>query len=90
MQVGVRLCLVGASQDIAFGIGGLVGTAAVYLSRSFIESTGAAYSVVFALEAILFAFAALMSLRMSRSVKSDHPARSACSGSRLAADSTVS
>ncbi len=87
---GVRMGLWGAAQAIAFGIGGLIGTAAVDLSRSFIESTGAAYSVVFALEAILFALAALMSLRMSRSVKSDHSAGAACAGSRLAADSTVS
>ncbi len=55
---GVRMGIWGAAQAVAFGLGGLFGTAASDLSRALIGSTGAAYALVFALEAGLFVLAA--------------------------------
>jgi len=53
---GVRIGLWGAAQAIAFGFGGLVGTAASDLARWLIDDTGLAYASVFALQAGLFLF----------------------------------
>jgi BCD family chlorophyll transporter-like MFS transporter len=61
---GVRMGLWGAAQALAFGIGGLVGTAASDLSRMLIGSTGTAYAAVFALEALMFCVAALLASRI--------------------------
>ena len=61
---GVRMGLWGAAQALAFGIGGLVGTAASDLSRMLIGSTGAAYAAVFALEALMFCVAAVLAARI--------------------------
>ena len=61
---GVRMGLWGAAQALAFGIGGLVGTAASDISRMLIGSTGAAYAAVFALEALMFCVAALLASRI--------------------------
>jgi BCD family chlorophyll transporter-like MFS transporter len=57
---GVRMGLWGAAQAIAFGIGGLVGTAASDLAHLLIASPGGAYASVFALEAALFVVSAAM------------------------------
>ena len=54
----------GAAQALAFGIGGLVGTAASDLSRMLIGSTGAAYAAVFALEALMFCVSAWLAARI--------------------------
>jgi len=62
---GVRMGLWGAAQAIAFGMGGLVGTAASDLARWLIGSPALAYASVFALEALLFVFAAALALRLS-------------------------
>ena len=51
---GVRMGLWGASQAIAFGAGGFLGTVVVDVARPFVSSPGAAYSIVFALEALGF------------------------------------
>ena len=61
---GVRMGLWGAAQGIAFGLGGLVGTAASDLARWLIAQPGAAYACVFALEAGLFAVSALLAYRI--------------------------
>ena len=62
---GVRMGLWGAAQALAFGMGGLVGTAASDLARWLIGSPALAYASVFALEALLFVFAAALALRLS-------------------------
>jgi len=62
---GVRMGLWGAAQAIAFGMGGLVGTAASDLARWLIGSPAMAYASVFALEALLFIVAAALALRLS-------------------------
>jgi BCD family chlorophyll transporter-like MFS transporter len=54
----------GASQAIAFGFGGLLGTAASDFAHWFISSSGAAYASVFAAEALLFIVSALLALRI--------------------------
>ena len=55
---GTRMGLWGAAQGIAFGLGGLVGTAAADLARAYIAAPGTAYATVFAFEALLFIFSA--------------------------------
>jgi BCD family chlorophyll transporter-like MFS transporter len=61
---GVRMGLWGAGQAVAFGLGGLVGTAASDLARWLIGSPAAAYATVFAFEALLFVAAALLAARI--------------------------
>jgi BCD family chlorophyll transporter-like MFS transporter len=55
---GVRMGLWGAAQGIAFGLGGLLGTAASDLARLLFESPAAAYASVFAFEGLVFLVAA--------------------------------
>jgi BCD family chlorophyll transporter-like MFS transporter len=57
---GVRMGLWGASQAIAFGVGGLTGALASDVARRFIADTGTAYGAVFAAEALLFIWAAAL------------------------------
>jgi BCD family chlorophyll transporter-like MFS transporter len=64
---GVRMGLWGAAQALAFGIGGLAGAVASDIARMLIGSAGAAYATVFALEALLFIFAAVLASRIGRS-----------------------
>ena len=59
---GIRMGLWGAAQAIAFGVGGFAGAAASDLARLLIGSTGVAYSAVFAAEALLFVFSALLAI----------------------------
>lgn len=55
---GVRMGLWGAAQGVAFGLGGVIGTAACDLARWLFASPGAAYASVFAFEALMFLLAA--------------------------------
>ncbi|MGJ7506175.1 BCD family MFS transporter [Variovorax sp. GT1P44] len=63
---GVRMGLWGAAQATAFGLGGLVGTAASDLSHALIGSSDLAYAVVFGCEAGLFVAAAWLAAGTSR------------------------
>jgi MFS family permease len=75
---GTRMGLWGAAQAIAFGVGGLVGTAASDLARWLIGRRRAAYASVFALEALLFVVAAAAGLaRIGRMRAGRHPAPAA-------------
>lgn len=56
---GVRMGLWGAAQAIAFGAGSFVGTMAVDLVRWLTAAPVLAYSIVFAIEAVLFVLSAL-------------------------------
>ena len=77
---GLRMGLWGAAQGIAFGFGGLVGTAASDLARAWIGLPGAAYASVFAAEALLFLAAAGLAARIvvprgpAASSRPTHPA----------------
>ena len=61
---GVRMGLFGASQALAFGAGGFIGTVSVDLARSLLGSAPAAYGIVFASQAVLFLLAAWIAARM--------------------------
>ena len=63
---GIRMGLWGAAQAIAFGFGGLIGTAASDLARWLIGTPALAYSTVFALEAGLFVVAAALAAQLGR------------------------
>ncbi len=62
---GVRMGLWGAAQAIAFGIGGILGTAASDLARLLIGSPGSAYAAVFCAEGLLFFFSAALAARIA-------------------------
>ncbi len=61
---GLRMGLWGASQALAFAVGGLAGAAASDLAHLFIADSGHAYGIVFALEAALFLVAGAMAWRI--------------------------
>lgn len=63
---GVRMGIWGAAQAIAFGVGGLLGAAAVDAVRLLLDAPVTAYVVVFGLEALLFLVAARLGLRLDR------------------------
>ncbi len=77
---GVRMGLWGAAQAIAFGFGGLIGTAASDLAHWLIADSGVAYGSVFALEAVLFIASALLASRIAMGERD-----STLSGERYAA-----
>lgn len=72
---GVRMGLWGAAQAIAFGLGGVVGTAASDIARWLIASAGSAYALVFALEACLFLLSARLAWRLASSQTGARQAR---------------
>jgi MFS transporter, BCD family, chlorophyll transporter len=63
---GVRMGLFGASQAIAFGLGGFAGTVLVDVSRLILGSPVMAYATVFAVEAVLFLAAAALAAAVGR------------------------
>jgi BCD family chlorophyll transporter-like MFS transporter len=71
---GVRMGLWGAAQAVAFGLGGLLGTAASDLARWLIASPGAAYASVFAFEALLFVLSAALAWQVGKPDKQATPA----------------
>ncbi|MEE4153788.1 MAG: BCD family MFS transporter [Erythrobacter sp.] len=62
---GVRMGVWGASQAIAFGLGGLLGAVGVDIARAVLGDDGAAFQAVFAFEGALFVFAAALALRIA-------------------------
>lgn len=62
---GMRMGVWGASQAIAFGVGGFLGTVAVDLTRVLTGSSLIAYGSVFAVEALLFLVAAMLAVRIA-------------------------
>ncbi len=63
---GVRMGLFGASQAIAFGIGGFAGTVLVDLTRLALGSPVMAYATVFAVEAVFFLIAAALATAVGK------------------------
>jgi BCD family chlorophyll transporter-like MFS transporter len=61
---GVRIGLWGAAQAIAFGMGGMLGAGASDVARWLLGSPAAAYSSVFAFEALLFVVASALAARI--------------------------
>ena len=68
---GVRMGLWGAAQAVAFGLGGLIGTAASDMAQWLISSPGAAYASVFGFEAALFVLSAVLAWQVGKPVKQD-------------------
>ena len=60
---GVRMGVWGASQAIAFGLGGLIGAVGVDAGRTLMRADGPAFALIFSLEAALFLVAAAVALR---------------------------
>ncbi len=76
-RTGMRMGLWGAAQAIAFGLGGFAGTVAVDVARLSGLDPASAYGTVFALEALVFAIAALIAMRIAvvpRPAPRDRPA----------------
>lgn len=65
---GVRMGLWGAAQGIAFGVGGLIGAAAVDIFRLILASPVVSYASVFTLEAGLFVLSAALAARIGGSM----------------------
>jgi BCD family chlorophyll transporter-like MFS transporter len=57
-HAGTRMGLWGASQAMAFGLGGLLGTAASDLAHYVLDEQGIAYASVFGFESVMFVLAA--------------------------------
>jgi BCD family chlorophyll transporter-like MFS transporter len=68
---GTRMGLWGASQAIAFGVGGFLGAAAVDTARSLLSDIGASFAIVFGLEAIAFLVAASLASRVGQTAADD-------------------
>lgn len=75
-RTGTRMGLWGAAQAIAFGLGGLVGTIAVDLTRWISGQVAASYGLVFTIEALAFLVAAAIAARVAI-VRREAPARPA-------------
>lgn len=60
---GVRMGVWGASQAVAFGLGGLLGAVGVDFARHALGDDGAAFQLVFAIEAAAFVMAALLAVK---------------------------
>lgn len=63
---GIRMGLFGAAQAIAFGLGGILATAGVDLTRWLTGTPLWAYATVFVLEGVVFLFAAVLAVRLGR------------------------
>jgi MFS transporter, BCD family, chlorophyll transporter len=63
-RAGLRMGVWGAAQAIAFGLGGLVGTAAVDAARFAFGAAAPAYALVFAADALLFLWSARLAVRV--------------------------
>ena len=63
---GVRMGVWGASQAIAFGMGGLLGALGVDFARQSGGNDAAAFQLIFAIEAAAFVLAAILALRATK------------------------
>lgn len=59
---GVRMGVWGASQALAFGLGGMLGAVGVDIARRLLSTDGAAFQLIFALESAAFVLAAILAL----------------------------
>ena len=62
---GIRMGLWGASQAVAFGLGGFFGASAVDAGRALLGADGPAFELVFAFEAMIFIVAAVIAVRLN-------------------------
>ncbi|WP_439533285.1 BCD family MFS transporter [Polymorphobacter sp.] len=62
---GIRMGLWGASQAVAFGLGGFFGASAVDAGRALLGDDASAFELVFAFEAMIFILAAVIAVRLN-------------------------
>jgi BCD family chlorophyll transporter-like MFS transporter len=74
---GTRMGLWGAAQAAAFGLGGLVGTAASDLAHALLGEQSTAYAAVFGVQALMFALSAAVALRLRARAANNTPAPAA-------------
>lgn len=74
-RAGIRMGVWGASQAIAFGLGGLIGAVGVDIGRALSGSNDQAFTIVFSGEATLFVAAAWLALGVTRERPNLHGAR---------------
>jgi len=72
---GLKMGVWGAAQAMAFGLGGFAGAAGLDVMRHLIASTPDAFAAVFAVEGVLFLFAAALILRLGHRPAAGSPAR---------------
>ncbi len=77
---GVRMGLWGAAQAIAFGLGGLVGTMGIDITRAITGSVAFSYTTVFTLEGIVFLISAILAARIGMDHLSEKRNRLAVAG----------
>lgn len=63
---GTRMGVWGAAQAMAFGLGGILGTAAVDVTRLLTGSVPLAYAIVFIAQALMFGLAAYLATQLTR------------------------
>lgn len=78
---GVRMGVWGASQAMAFAIGGFAGAAGLDFMRHMVSSTSAAFATVFGIEGAIFIGAAMFAMRLGRARSSTLIVSSAWAGS---------
>ena len=69
---GTRMGIWGASQAIAAGFGGIIGTGLLDLSRYLVNQDNISFALVFFLESLLFILAAIISLNVKNTEKGDY------------------
>ncbi len=72
---GTRMGLWGAAQAAAFGLGGLLGTAASDLAHALLGEQRTAYAAVFGLQALMFAVSAAVAVRLRNGPAQRQPLR---------------
>ncbi len=78
---GVRMGVWGASQAIAFGLGGLLGAVGVDFARRLLGDDGAAFQMIFAVESAAFVLAAILAFGIA-AVRAPSQPRQAQPGER--------
>ena len=74
-RAGTRMGLWGAAQAIAFGLGGLLGTAASDIAHYFMTAQGTAYACVFGFETVMFVMSAVCAVWVGRYDQKSVPMR---------------
>jgi BCD family chlorophyll transporter-like MFS transporter len=80
---GIRMGLWGAAQAIAFAVGGVLGTAAVDIARQFVPDAAYAYGIVFAAEAIVFLWSAMIAGELAHESRASRHAQSPTASTSL-------
>jgi BCD family chlorophyll transporter-like MFS transporter len=83
---GMRMGLWGASQAIAFGLGGFLGAAAIDVARAILADPATAFAIVFAVEGGMFLAAAYLAAWVGRTEADDMTLPAMPAGEHLRAE----